>query len=69
MSSRDRRAQAAIDEAATPEGPGRLPAELRAELRRLLAAMLVADVRSYPTIPEEVGEGAADSLVVQNSRK
>lgn len=38
------------------EGPGGgLPPALRAELRRLLAAILVADVRAYPTVPQEVG--------------
>lgn len=42
------------------EGPGSgLPPELRAELRRLLAAILVADVRAYPTVPQEVGEPTA----------
>lgn len=44
------------------EGPGSgLPQELRAELRRLLAAMLVADVRAYPTVPQEPGEPTAKS--------
>ena len=44
------------------EGPGSsLPPELRAELRRLLAAILVADVRAYPTVPQELGEPTAES--------
>ncbi|MBI4485277.1 MAG: hypothetical protein HY655_04635 [Acidobacteria bacterium] len=88
MTSRDRAAQAVIDELATNEaalrkrgshmpaqapecgngplsdGPGSgLPPELRAELRRLLAAILVADVRAYPTVPQEVGEPTAKSPI------
>ena len=44
------------------EGPGGgLPPALRAELRRLLAAILVADARAYPTVPQEVGEPSAES--------
>ena len=44
---------------------GGLPPELRAELRRLLAAILVADVRAYPTVPQEVGP--SESLTIQPS--
>lgn len=52
------------------EGPGSgVPPELRAELRRLLAAILVADVRAYPTVPEEVGEPTAKSPHRSNPRR
>jgi hypothetical protein len=51
------------------EGPGgALPLELRAELRRLLAAILVADVRAYPTMPQEVDEPQAESPRESNRR-
>lgn len=69
MSSRDRRARPAIDESTTPEGPAAgLPAELRAELRRLLAAVLVADVRAYPTMPQEDDEALRNSLRAEKSK-
>ena len=69
MSSRDRAAEAAIDDIERPERPGgeSLPAELRAELRRLLTAMLVADVRAFPTMPAEVG-AATTSDADKNQR-
>jgi hypothetical protein len=46
-----------------------LPAELRAELRRLLAAILVADVRAYPTGPQEVDEPTAELPHQSNRRR
>lgn len=52
------------------EAPGGgLPPELRAELRRLLAAILVADVRAYPAVPQEVGEPTAESPHRFNPRR
>jgi hypothetical protein len=52
------------------EGPGGgLPPELRAELRRLLAAILVADVRAYPTVPQQIGEPTAESSRRFNPRR
>lgn len=69
MSSRDRRARPAIDESTTSEGSVvDLPAELRAELRRLLAAILVADVREYPTMPQEVGKAVGNTLCAEKSK-
>lgn len=38
-------------------GSGRLPAELRGELRRLLARLLVEDMRAYP--PDFIGDSGA----------
>ena len=63
MISRDRAAQAVIGGPATHEAaPSKcgLPPELHAELRRLLAAILVADVRAYPTVPQQIDEPAAE---------
>lgn len=45
------------------------PPELRAELRRLLAAILVADVRAYPTVPQEVDEPSAESPHLSSPRR
>ena len=45
--------------AAPSSGPGEatgLPAEVAHEVRRLLTALLVADLKAYPALPEEVTE-------------
>ena len=45
--------------AAPSSGPGEatgLPAEVANEVRRLLTALLVADMKAYPVLPEEFTE-------------
>lgn len=48
-----------------PSGP-RLPEDLRRQLRRLLAQILVADVRMYPVVPQDVIEPTVKSTYQRN---